>query len=109
MPKAYITYLPHFLNEKGLLPDDIPAPARNMALAIGKIIAYATFDDEDNEMPECLATVRKRRCRGKLLAGISLLDSNIEWRCTSCDTYGIISGWQSSLWDLSERDKLPLL
>jgi hypothetical protein len=106
MSKAYITHLPHFLDEKGLLPRDIPAPARSLALAIGRIIAYATFNDEDIEMPGCLHTIRRKRCEGKVMTGISLQDNDIEWHCTSCGTYGVVSGWQGSLWDLSERKKL---
>jgi hypothetical protein len=108
MLKAYVTHVPHFLDKKGLLPEDIPVPARELAVAIGKIISYVTFDaEEDDEVPSCLATIRKKRCQGKVEVGIGLLgDNNIEWRCTSCDSCGIISGWQGTLWDLSERETL---
>ena len=108
MAKTYIIHLPHFLDEKGRLSLNLPGPARKFALGIGRFVSYATnFDGEDNEMPQCLAAIKRKRCRGQVISGINLsVGDNIEWHCTSCGTCGVVSGWQGSLWDLSERGAL---
>lgn len=105
MNKAWITHLPHFLDVTGNILENIPLPARRLAKSVCAFVAYATsFEGEDNEeLPQCFVAIKKKRCKGKALPLLTMVDDNIGWRCNTCESYGIISGWQGTLWDLSER------
>jgi hypothetical protein len=107
MQKTWMTHLPHFLNEEGNLPDDLPAPARRLAHTLCKFVTYATnFDGEGDELPQCFVVSKRKRCQGIVTPLISLEDDNIAWHCSACGSHGFISGWQGTLWDLSERNEL---
>ena len=107
MQKMWVTHLPHFLDEAGNLIEDLPAPARRLAMALCKFITYATnFDGEDDELPQCFIVTKRKQCQGMVMPLISLEDDNIVWHCPMCNCHGFISGWQGTLWDLSEMREL---
>ena len=107
MQNTWMTHLPHFLNEQGHIPNDLPAPALRLVKAICNFITYAThFDSEENELPQCFVMIKRKRCVGKVMPLISLDDDTINWYCQSCGSRGLISGWRHTLWDLSECHEL---
>ncbi|MFO2706140.1 hypothetical protein SCL28_16820, partial [Legionella pneumophila serogroup 1] len=104
MQKTWMTHLPHFLDEHGGLPLEFHASARRMLKALCKFVAYATnFDGEGDELPQCFMVSKRKRCRGKVTPLISMEDDAIIWHCFKCGSGGCISGWQGTLWDLSEH------
>jgi hypothetical protein len=109
MNKTWVTHLPHLLDELGNIKPDLPRPARQLATALCSFVTYATnFEGADNEeLPTCFVIIKNKRCMGQVVA-LPALDENdsIAWQCEACDSHGVLSGWQGSLWDLSERGVL---
>lgn len=98
-----MTHLPHFLDEQGSPPKDLPPPARRLLKVICEYVIYATnFDGEGDELPQCLAIIKRKQCQGKVLPLVSVGADTIGWDCSECKSGGFISGWQGTLWDLSE-------
>lgn len=108
MTKSWITHLPHILNDTGNIPVGLPAPTFRLAKSICSFVAYATnFEGKDDEeFPPCFIMIEKKRCRGKVFPFLMIEEDNIGWQCKTCGTNGVISGWQGTLWDLTERDEL---
>jgi hypothetical protein len=107
MQNTWVTHLPHFLDEQGNIPNDLPVPARRLVKAICDFITYAThFDREDNKLPQCFVTIKRKHCVGTVVPLVSSGDDTIDWYCQSCGSRGSISGWRHTLWDLSERHEL---
>lgn len=107
MSRSWATHLPHFLNEKGAIPEELPVPARQLAKALCAFIMYATnFDDMEDAIPRCFVVIKKKRCRGRVQSLLSLQDDNIVWQCEACNSWGTISGWQGTLWDLTNHCEL---
>lgn len=96
--------LRHFLDEDGRLPD-LPAPALNLALHLGAIVAWMTAVVTEGEIEitnvVCRRRPRGRRCRGQVLARFLSPDERIEWACPVCGDNGIIDGWAGTRWDRS--------
>lgn len=104
MQKTWMTYLPHFLDERGGPPKELHAPAHRMVKALCEFVTYATnFDAEGDELPQCFTVSKRKRCLGRVMPLISMDDDTILWHCSQCRNSGSISGWQGTLWDLSER------
>ena len=72
MRTGWVVDLRHFLAPSGALPD-MPAPARRPA---------------------------RRPCPGIIYSVPSLEDLEvIDWHCPECGDYGVIRGWEGTLWD----------
>ena len=101
--KTWMMHLPRFLDEQGNLPKDLSVPARRLVKAICEFVTYATnFDGEGDELPQCFAITKRKRCQGKVMPLVTVGGDNIGWHCSKCESSGFISGWQGTLWDLSE-------
>lgn len=105
-PRTWITDMRHYLGD-GMLAD-MPAPAMDVALHLGAIVAWVT---SHAAAPEFETNVRCRtrtrahgRCVGDLQAGLAA-DDAIEWFCILCHENGRISGWRQTLWDRSSRSR----
>ena len=61
MGDTWITDIRHFLNERGVFPDELPKPALGMANHIAAIIVDATNDDDT-----VTTDVRCRRRPGRI-------------------------------------------
>jgi len=98
MSKGWSTHLPHFLNDKGDIPEELPVPAQRLVKALCTFVMYATnFDDVEDAMPWCFVVVKKKRCRGRIQSLLSLQDDTIVWQCEICKSWGAITGWQNTL------------
>ena len=103
MQKTWVTDLPHFLDEQGNLPKDLPEPALRLVKAICEFVTYATnIEGEGDELPQCFAIIKRKRCQGKVIPLVSVSGDTIGWHCSKCESSGFISGWRGTLWDLSE-------
>ncbi len=101
MPALYVTDLRHFLD----LPEDAPAPARNLAEHLGNIVRAATARDPGDAWVSALPCRRRpgrSRCPGRIVVFRSELPAQIEWGCDSCNDEGAICGWEGSHLDLRE-------
>ena len=99
---ALISDLRHFLDEKGALPDGIPAPAEKLANHLGAIVAAATSTEDvfqlETPVP-CRMRPYRRQCVGFIRAGFQVPENSITWHCPVCGDEGIISGWEKTMWD----------
>ena len=106
MGNAWSTDLRHF---EGLFgPDALHAPeARRIAEYFGSIAMAATSWYADIPMPSairCRRRPKRRPCPGHINLVRNGKSGVIEWNCSSCDDYGVIDGWQSTMWDLSRPE-----
>lgn len=103
---SMITHLPHFLTEKGTLPPDLPGPARRLVTFLGEIVK--TISDEyspDEIIPtkvQCRRRPNRKPCAGLINAAMREDNGQIEWRCPVCGDNGVITGWEGTMWDVSE-------
>ncbi len=102
----FVSDLRHFLD----LPMDVPSPARKMAEHLALIVRAATAEDAGvgwvSALP-CRRRPGRRACPGHLALLRTDVPPTIEWRCTSCEDQGVISGWQRSPFDLRARATDP--
>jgi hypothetical protein len=103
----FVSDLRHFLD----MPEDVPGPARKMAEHLGSIVKAATATKTGTAWETALACRRRpgnRPCPGHIVVFRPDLPATIDWRCTVCDDEGVISGWESSYFDLrSPRSLRP--
>ncbi len=97
---AYVMNLTHYLDENGNIPEDIPAPARQMgsflALMVDEITRHyphASFGIETSL--KCL----NKSCKGQLIVALDSQSSPVCWHCLECEDTGTISHWQNTRWD----------
>ena len=104
MAHTYVTNMQHYLNDEGLLIQNIPKPAYNIATYLGKIIEAVTSRRSANEnystKVECRRRPGHKKCIGEIVAFIDKEDGQrIRWFCPFCEDNGYISGWQGTRWD----------
>ena len=107
MATTFIADIRHYLDNKGMLPSDIPKPAINIASFLAKIIEAVTFRPSDTENYSTEVKCRRRpghkQCVGEIVAFIDKEnDSRIRWFCPFCQDNGYISGWQGTKWNRSK-------
>lgn len=107
MANTWVTHLPHFLDTAGKMPEDLPEPARQVANAICSFVVYASnfAGEPEEEFPPCFVTIDDTVCSGRVFPCLTI-DENIAWKCDTCSSSGMITGWHGTLWDLSDRDEL---
>lgn len=98
---SYVVHLPHYLDDKGNLPDGLPAPAATLALFFGSIVAWVSSGGGDLTNVVCRRSRARPPCRAEVYARLEP-DDQIAWRCAGCGEDGTISGWQGTRWDRSE-------
>jgi len=99
---ALITDLQHFLDENGAIPEDIPAPARNLALFLCSIVGWVTSHEVgryERTNVLCRRSPGRRRCAGIIHAWLGADDATIIWECPNCHDFGTIRGWEETPWD----------
>lgn len=99
---ALITNLGHFLDENGAIPDEIPGPARKIALFLGSITGWVTINpatrSNESNVP-CRRNSGRGRCAGTIFVHLEADGVAIVWECPVCSDNGIIHGWEGSMWD----------
>lgn len=88
----------HFLNEKGNIPKEMPAEAREMAGFYAMVVDITT-----QRQPAVLTTTTLRcfnkACQGLIHTSFQSGRKEIRWFCPACKNEGVISNWQGTKWD----------
>ena len=98
----FVSDLRHFID----MPEDALGPARKMADHLGSIVKAATATKTGTAWETALPCRRRpgnRPCPGHIVVFRPDLPATIDWRCSSCDDEGVISGWAGSYFDLRRR------
>jgi hypothetical protein len=97
---TWVTDLNHFVDtQTGELPPNVLGPARRLMEYLTRIVAAATTaHDQPVDQVKCRRRPGHRACPGVIEHRI-WADERIAWQCPSCGDNGIISNWQSTVWD----------
>jgi len=99
MGDTWIVDLRHYLAPSGALAE-MPAPARRLAEYFASIVVDATSNLDEPPSVRCRRRPGRRRCTGIAFSMPSIEhDDAIVWHCPACGDYGLIQGWQDTLWD----------
>ena len=95
---GYITNIQHWLDENGEIAEEMHAEAKELSgfqvLIIDETTkAFPAFNY--NTELRC----NMKGCQGSVVSVLPDRDSPLKWRCTACENFGIISGWQGTKWD----------
>jgi hypothetical protein len=98
---ALITNIKHYLGP-GLSVVKIPAPETTVREFLGCVVKAVTSRDPNDI--NCVTQLKCREgsdgCEGDIFAGYDQEDpSVIKWSCSSCGEYGLLSGWENTVWD----------
>lgn len=102
----FVSDLRHFLG----MPEDAPGPAQRMAEHLSSVVRAATAGPTGTVWVSALPCRRRpghRPCPGHIAVSRPDLPARIAWRCTSCGDEGVISGWESSPYDLHRPGSEP--
>jgi hypothetical protein len=96
---TWIVDLRHYLTPAGAMAD-MPPRALRLAEDFASIVVDATTNIDDLPTVRCRRRPGHRRCTG-IIFSYPASDENdsIQWHCPDCYDNGIITGWQSTLWD----------
>lgn len=105
MSRSFVTNLQRMLDENGTPVDALPLQARRLVEHLLPIITRVTTppDPEPKSPLTCWNKIARRRCPGKIAAGIELEHMDIFWHCLSCGDHGTISHWENTRWDARHR------
>ncbi len=98
MNGTYVTDITHYLDDKGELPAEMPAPARKLASFLVLVIDAVSQDipvDDDDTHIRC----RQHGCTGSIRASLMSMNDEISWACPDCGHNGVISNWQGTKWN----------
>jgi hypothetical protein len=101
-----VTDMQHYVDKKGCARDDLPGPMRTIAEFMGRIVSAATVVSACCDRQTALACRRRPgrvKCPGHLRVDLPRGGAEVRWRCSACGDEGMISGWRSSPWDLSQH------
>lgn len=104
----FVSNFNHFLDADGNIPQSDNKTWKQFAHFNVMIVDVVTQNNFNGLLPTYL-TCYKKRCKGKIHAGISDEDNSIVWACTGCRNSGIITEWQGSRWDNSNSGSKNLL
>jgi hypothetical protein len=104
MADTWVTDMRHYLDSDGSMAMDMPAPALNLALFQGSIVAWVTTLLALNGSPRTNVHCRRRPgrypCAGEIHAALALEEPDtIIWHCPLCGDNGFIRGWEGTPWD----------
>jgi hypothetical protein len=96
---GWVVDLRHYLAPSGAIAE-MPAPARRLAEYFASIVVDATSNLDDSPSVRCRRRPRRRPCPGVLEAFPDPEEQTaIVWYCPVCGDYGVIHGWEGTLWD----------
>ena len=96
----YVIDARHYLNDKGDIAVQ-QGPGGKMADFVTAVVAHASDFDRSEETPGPACFKCRKRDGRRVETGMAD-DLIIVWRCLACGTFGRISGWQGTSWDLSQ-------
>jgi hypothetical protein len=94
----YISQMPHFLDDKGNIPIEMPKEARELASFMSLVV-----DSTTRKSPKTLTSTDircfEKGCQGMIKSEILGKNNEIHWKCSKCPNEGVISEWQKTKWD----------
>jgi hypothetical protein len=96
----YVIDLTHYLSAKGTIEPE-RGPARKLADFLTAVVAHASDFDRTDDAPGPICFKCRKRDQHAVNTGLTE-DDLVTWRCPVCGTYGEISNWQGTFWDLSQ-------
>ena len=79
--------MPHFLDEKGNIPTEMPKQARELASFMALVV-----DSTTKTLPSTLY----KGCHGLIKTALMPKTEEIHWYCPDCENEGVISDWQGT-------------
>ena len=95
----------HYLDEKGIIPDRLPASAKAMANYIGAIVSSVSSNPLEESVEtgvQCHPTPEQKPCSGIIIGYMDLASNKIHWECPTCGNQGVIFDWEGTLWDRTD-------
>ena len=110
MSRSYVNSMKHFLDEKGAISDTLPKPMKRLVEHLGLIVTYVSGEAPSSReiSVSCWNIIKRKKCSGKIDAGIDLVTSQIFWHCLVCGDHGSIRHWEQTPWDGHHRSSSPL-
>lgn len=108
MADTWITDITHFLDEEGKLITE-PIQAKRIAEYFAAIIVMATYPDPEYPPAyrvSCRRRPNRKPCLEEVVGFIDPETDDVVWMCPKCEDRGIISGWQGTIWDMSNADEV---
>jgi hypothetical protein len=105
MSRSFVTNLPHYLNESGVIASSLPKSTRHLVENLSHLVAWVTAQPSAVVRPKfsCWRNIKRKSCGGAIDASIELESFDIVWHCLGCGDHGVISHWQNSVWDGGHR------
>jgi hypothetical protein len=98
----YISQMPHFLDETGNIPKEMPKQARELASFMALVV-----DSTTKSCPKTLTLTDircfKKKCEGLIKSEILGKKDDIHWVCSKCQNEGVISEWKLTKWDNARK------
>jgi hypothetical protein len=94
----YISQMPHFLDDKGNIPTEMPKQARELASFLALVID-ATTKKSPFSLTETEIRCFKKGCQGLIKSEVLKESNEIHWVCSKCPNEGRISDWKLTKWD----------
>ena len=103
MGDTWISNIRHFLDDDGMIPEDLPGPAFRLANYFGSIVEVVSSRKNHKKLNtgiKCRRRPGRKPCSGEIFAMINEgKDFSISWYCPHCYDNGLISGWQGTIFD----------
>ena len=90
--------MPHFLDEQGIIPKQMPKEAREMASFLALVID-ATTKNKPFTLTSTEIRCFEKGCQGMINSEVLKESNEIHWKCSKCPNEGRISGWKLTKWD----------
>jgi hypothetical protein len=90
-PPFYVTDPWHFLDEHGMIPRNLPAPAKKLIAFLGRIIEETSLKPPGESVKiglKCFRRPGRKACPGEIWAHRERRESSILWKCTGCSAGG---------------------
>lgn len=94
----YVTDAIHFLDEKGAIGPK-SGPGLKLSNFFGRVIVLATSHSESaiNGYVKCI------KCESEQITALINSKNEVAWKCNGCGETGVITNWQGTLWDWTEK------
>jgi len=90
--------MPHFLDETGNIPKQMPKEARELASFMALVVDTTTKNSHTSLTSTDIRCFEKG-CQGMIKSEIVGKKDEIHWVCSKCQNEGVISDWQNTKWD----------
>jgi hypothetical protein len=94
----YMSQMPHFLDDKGNIPTEMPKQARELASFMALVV-----DTTTKTLPAKLTSTDilcfNKGCHGWIKSEVLKPNNEIHWVCSKCQNEVRFTEWQKTKWD----------